>query len=336
MTFTGSKQFSNGLGFKMLFSFHTQHTVPQQLDNGMFNCSVGHYPAFQKHLACNLLTECLAGEDENERCWFSSQACRGKMASESKCLFTVFQEEIKNVSDTDTDTHTDAVRSALSGFGYVRKLNQAAVYDKVCQNRGGKLVVIHTQQQLLDVYTLLDMGKNADHCHRYITSSVYGNKTLPKIYRHMWTTTDGFVLYGLRILPRLRAFKSKNIYNFEYEECLVLGPSHVYADMIQPCRTRFDTSMCGAVCEMQAVNNANGAGQESNQNAGQSTREQNKDDQHSAVEPSESRRVWTLTSQLDALYLVSCPDGHLTHLFLLCDVDTNCGQRHFTDHCVYP
>ena len=40
---------------------------PEQTSNGQWNCSVPHWPDFQRHFRCNLETECASGEDE-ENC----------------------------------------------------------------------------------------------------------------------------------------------------------------------------------------------------------------------------------------------------------------------------
>jgi hypothetical protein len=50
--------------FKMLFTFHLHSRIPEKLEDGLFNCSVNFYPAFRRHLDCNLLKECLDGQDE--------------------------------------------------------------------------------------------------------------------------------------------------------------------------------------------------------------------------------------------------------------------------------
>ena len=77
--------------FKMRFSFHPKHKVPQRLSSGLYNCSVDYFWAFQKHLNCNMKVECEDGRDE-EKCDFSSVACQGwetrkpsGQARETKC-----------------------------------------------------------------------------------------------------------------------------------------------------------------------------------------------------------------------------------------------------------
>lgn len=51
-------------GFKMRYSFHPHSQSPAQLENGLMNCSVDYYHTFQEHLDCNLMTECMNGQDE--------------------------------------------------------------------------------------------------------------------------------------------------------------------------------------------------------------------------------------------------------------------------------
>nr|KAG5712919.1 hypothetical protein BaRGS_007516 [Batillaria attramentaria] len=69
----------------MFFSIHPTSKMPQQLDNGLFNCSVPHYTSFSLHFDCNLETECTAGEDERN-CDYTSDACGpGFIDAGNKC-----------------------------------------------------------------------------------------------------------------------------------------------------------------------------------------------------------------------------------------------------------
>jgi hypothetical protein len=61
-------------GFKMLYSFHNASSVPQQLSDGSWNCSVRHWTDFRHHLPCDLEPQCRGGEDEAE-CPYTTQRC---------------------------------------------------------------------------------------------------------------------------------------------------------------------------------------------------------------------------------------------------------------------
>ncbi|PVD35477.1 hypothetical protein C0Q70_02440 [Pomacea canaliculata] len=51
-------------GFRLYFSFHALSALPQQLMDGRWNCSVPHWPDFRLHFPCNLVSDCVGGEDE--------------------------------------------------------------------------------------------------------------------------------------------------------------------------------------------------------------------------------------------------------------------------------
>ena len=53
-------------GFRLLFSFHNDSALPEQLPDGKWNCSVPFWPDFKQHLLCNFkvaphTTPCLHG-----------------------------------------------------------------------------------------------------------------------------------------------------------------------------------------------------------------------------------------------------------------------------------
>nr|KAG5710942.1 hypothetical protein BaRGS_013676 [Batillaria attramentaria] len=69
--------------------------MPEQLDTGLFNCSVPHYTSFRLHFDCNLETECRAGEDERG-CPYTSAACGpGFIDAGKKCYrYVTVRKEI--------------------------------------------------------------------------------------------------------------------------------------------------------------------------------------------------------------------------------------------------
>ena len=78
--------------FKVLFSFHPEHRVPQRLSSGLFNCSTEDYWRFQQHLDCNIQVDCEDERDEAGHCPYSSPACNGWVSAQNKC-FRLFQFE---------------------------------------------------------------------------------------------------------------------------------------------------------------------------------------------------------------------------------------------------
>ena len=63
-----------GIGFRLLYSFHRQGQTPEQFPDGTWNCSVASWASVQGHFPCNLVTECVGGEDEKD-CPYSSPLC---------------------------------------------------------------------------------------------------------------------------------------------------------------------------------------------------------------------------------------------------------------------
>ena len=63
-----------GTGFRLLYSFHSQDQAPERFANGLWNCSLGSWSRFKNHFPCNLVKECVGGEDEQD-CPYSSPLC---------------------------------------------------------------------------------------------------------------------------------------------------------------------------------------------------------------------------------------------------------------------
>ena len=63
-----------GTGFRLLYSFHSQGQTLERFANGLWNCSVVSWSSIKDHFPCNLVKECVGGEDE-EDCPYSSPLC---------------------------------------------------------------------------------------------------------------------------------------------------------------------------------------------------------------------------------------------------------------------
>ena len=89
--------------FKLLFSFHSEDSVPKPLSSGLYNCSVDDYQQFQQHLHCNMKVQCEDGRDEGEHCPYQSSACPGWVPAHRKCykLFDVRENiSVQRARDT--------------------------------------------------------------------------------------------------------------------------------------------------------------------------------------------------------------------------------------------
>ena len=168
-----------GKGFKMLFSFHPEADAPQKLENGLFNCSVGHYSSFRQHLDCNLEPECQEGQDETERCPYSSPACRGKVASRNKCFFSVSTEVL------------------AYGSNFKKSHDLARQY---CRQLGGNMATIKSVQEVEDLSKLFQFRKDLIQVAHLGVN--YIDESLTNMYRKMLTGDDGSVLYTTdHVLP---------------------------------------------------------------------------------------------------------------------------------------
>ncbi|PVD35473.1 hypothetical protein C0Q70_02436 [Pomacea canaliculata] len=90
-----SVTFNPGTGFRLDFTFHALSALPQQLSDGRWNCSVPHWPDFRLHFPCNLVSDCVGGEDEVD-CPYTSHVCGpGFLSANGTCLqFTKTDQNI--------------------------------------------------------------------------------------------------------------------------------------------------------------------------------------------------------------------------------------------------
>ena len=58
---------------------------PQQLPSGQWNCSVPEWPQFQPHFACDLMPECVGGEDEVD-CPYTGHCGQGQLSAAGRCV----------------------------------------------------------------------------------------------------------------------------------------------------------------------------------------------------------------------------------------------------------
>ena len=102
--------------------------MPQQLPSGRWNCSVPEWSEFDPHFACNLVAECVGGEDENG-CPYTGRCGLGKLSILDGCYELVHSSE---------------------------KLTWAQTND-ICIERGGHLVALNTPEERREVLKVLDM-----------------------------------------------------------------------------------------------------------------------------------------------------------------------------------
>nr|KAG5697416.1 hypothetical protein BaRGS_008842 [Batillaria attramentaria] len=76
--------------FGVVFSFHDPESLPEELPDGTWNCSVPYYHDFEQHLRCNFHQQCENGQDE-VGCPYVNEACGpGQIYAGGKCYGYVF------------------------------------------------------------------------------------------------------------------------------------------------------------------------------------------------------------------------------------------------------
>ena len=262
---------------KMLFSFHQKHEEPQQLGNGLFNCSVDNYWTFQQHLNCNRKTECEDGRDETEHCPFRSQLCKGNwVKSRGKC-FTLISVE-QDIS------------------------SRQARYE--CKRRGLKQGTLKTDSELED-FLMLFQGRTGYNVFIGLSS---GWTSGPFMYSKFFKWSDNTMIYDLKHKNGIsRRYIRKNVryYLFSTNSYDLASIVPILEDSVT---VRF------VLCEKNVQTN-----------------------DISSVEPvtfpSVSLSSSSITSTRQALMI--CPQGHVTHEFLSCDLKTKCGRMIFFSACTF-
>ena len=184
--------------FKLLFSFHPEHTVPEKLISGLYNCSVDYYWRFQQHLDCNLKVECEDGRDEAGHCPFSSPACDGWVASGYKCY----------------KQFTFDSKTAISGLRA----------RDTCLARGFELASLKTQHEVDSALTLL-----RDRIKSSVFGLACGLESTPFMYRCFCVWSDKTVIYNQNHLPLRTAgcWEDEDYFTFHtlYSSYFVKGKS---------------------------------------------------------------------------------------------------------------
>ncbi|XP_025084037.1 G-protein coupled receptor GRL101-like isoform X2 [Pomacea canaliculata] len=162
-----SVTFYPGTGFRLSFSFHALSALPQQLRDGRWNCSVPHWPDFRLHFPCNLVSDCVGGEDEVD-CPYTSHVCGpGFQSANGTCL--QFVKTDRNISW------------------------KAA--SEICKSRGMLLMAAQTPTEWAATLDLLR--------YRPFERSFYGlvlsPPSLPYMYSQGFTGLDGIFIHFLPV-----------------------------------------------------------------------------------------------------------------------------------------
>ena len=170
------------VSFKIYFSIHVYPTLPQQLQNGCYNCSVGHYASFKDHLHCNLKQECEGREDEGGHCPFSSPACDGKMAvGVTKC----YSLHVSNNKISWLEAR------------------------KLCQAKSGKLATIRFKEEVRIFLKMISIANRAQLTYIGLTM----DNDVPNLYRHTWRWDGNRIAYSA---PSIRGSFKKRLGCYTY------------------------------------------------------------------------------------------------------------------------
>ncbi|KAK7103352.1 hypothetical protein V1264_018270 [Littorina saxatilis] len=309
-------------GFRLLYTFHQPHELPQKVSEAdTWNCSVTYYSAFRQHLDCNLVGECVHGEDESScnytRC---RPHHRDGFQVEGKCYFLRFPN--KRIY------HDDASVS--------------------CQEEGGRLASLTSHAQYSRVTRLLWSRYKYD-----VIVGISSYSALPTMYNPSWRCEDGTVVYPARVvfdtqLPVCgRISHMKNYFSKSYKD----GSDTV---RFAPCNKQggsYDITasyLCEVLGHVSLLQQRSASGDSPRtlsvkdlslrlpetdltfqQLPGdsfitlytlQSPRKQREGTKRSSVAGSQT----DTNSENGGPSFVECPSGHVTHSFLACDKLASC------------
>ncbi|PVD29176.1 hypothetical protein C0Q70_11773 [Pomacea canaliculata] len=156
-------------GFKMLFSFHPYLETPEEVDAGVFNCSVPYYHTFKDHVHCNMEKECQGGEDEVS-CPYTNPSCgEGLIDGEKKCYR--FENQTRNIT-----------------------WNKALT---ACHSYGQQLVTLKTEQEWRDFQRILDYGKRSAYLYVGLFSTHISDFDL--MYGNVLQWIDGTMAHYIQV-----------------------------------------------------------------------------------------------------------------------------------------
>ena len=170
--------------FKLLFSFHPEHKVPQRLSSSLYNCSVDYYPRFRMHLDCNFDVECEDGRDESGHCPFSSAACDGWVASYQKC-YRRFTSESNILTGTVPDT---------------------------CRALGYEVASVKTEREFEDFRNMFFRRETGMD----IIGLTYGFASMPPMYKYFLHWSDKTVIYKVKHITLINHSQSKKNSFYQY------------------------------------------------------------------------------------------------------------------------
>ena len=94
-------------GFKMMYAILPRSQEPQQLSDGLYNCSVPHFHSFKPLLSCNTVTECEGNEDKKD-CGYNTTDCgEDALDTGSKC----YRFARRGASTTWNDANLECIQN---------------------------------------------------------------------------------------------------------------------------------------------------------------------------------------------------------------------------------
>ena len=161
------------VGFNMTYVIMARLEEPVQVAENLFNCSVPSFPSFKELFRCNLVKECVGGEDE-EGCEAYSEDCgEGAFDIGTKCY---------TVSKPDRPTTWNEAKAE-------------------CVKHGHKLVTMATVEewkQFRQLLAFFKLGVEELHVGLRITERT-GSKALTALYRWVWEWVDQRTAFNILI-----------------------------------------------------------------------------------------------------------------------------------------
>ncbi|XP_025085565.1 G-protein coupled receptor GRL101-like [Pomacea canaliculata] len=179
------------------------------MPDGRWNCSVQHWSDYRQHFPCNLVTECVGGEDEAE-CPYTSDVCgQGLLWTGISCM--------QYISVPRSVTWVEA--------------------QNTCLSRGMLLASLNTPPEWRAFRTILNFRPNDTVYlgYRYVPYGLY-------MYQETVVSADGAVTYWIPLPIYSNRKESCSYYSFQDNNYIAM--THCYRHIIDkfPCEIASDSS----------------------------------------------------------------------------------------------
>ncbi|XP_025078664.1 uncharacterized protein LOC112554826 [Pomacea canaliculata] len=171
-------QASGRRGFRLLFSFHNFSSLPEKVSLTKWNCSVPFFSDFMQHFPCDLVAQCVGGEDEMN-CPYSKVCGSGYIFVGGMCLVYIVPDRSYSWNEA----------------------------SEACMIRDLRLATLNTRRKWKEVTSLMNL-KSSSRVYVGLTSSL---NTLPQMYKDTTQWTDGSIAYFVNVLHSTTKIRTRRM-----------------------------------------------------------------------------------------------------------------------------